>query len=203
MDTRENLLQRLRDKGITDTNVLQAMARVPRHEFVRPEQVNRAYEDRPLPIDCGQTISQIYIVALMTSLLQIGATDTVLEIGTGCGYQTAVLAELAKAVFTVEYHAQLAEHARSRLETLGYANIHVQVGDGHEGWAEHAPYQAIIVTAAASAIPTTLTDQLAIGGRLVAPIGNPHTEQTLERWIRRDHGFDKSQHGVVKFVPLL
>ncbi len=197
------LLQELRAKGITNSKVLQALADVPRHEFVQREFADFAYEDRPLPIDCGQTISQIYIVALMTSLLQISPEDTVLEIGTGSGYQTAVLAKLANFVCTVEYHSSLAAQARQRLDGLGFTNVHYRVGDGRTGWDEYAPYDGIIVTAATTTVPKALADQLQDGGRLIAPIGNPSTEQALERWIRRPDGFEKSSHGIVKFVPLL
>lgn len=203
MEERNRWIQDLARKGITDTAVLRALKEVPRHEFVPSELRSMAYEDRPLPIDCGQTISQIFIVALMTSLLQIRPEHTILEVGTGSGYQTAILARLAKQVYTVECFAPLSEQAQERLQRLGYSNISCRIGDGYAGWAEASPFDGIIVTAAVSAISPSWREQLAIHGRMVVPVGDIFTVQTLECWHRLDNGFDKSTHGEVRFVPLL
>ncbi len=172
------MVEYLRRQGITDPRVLAAMGRVPRHLFV-PEPLREwSYEDRPLPIGHEQTISQPYIVALMTEALALEGTEKVLEIGTGSGYQTAILCELSREVFSIERIPELAEGARRRLEELGYGNVHVRVGDGTLGWPEEAPFDRIIVTGALPRIPDPLWEQLAEGGRLVAPIG-PRGEQFL------------------------
>jgi len=164
---------------VRDARVLEALRQTPRHRFVPPELVPNAYEDRPLPIGYGQTISQPYIVARMTELLQPRPEHRVLEIGTGSGYQAAVLAPLVAEVFTIEIIAPLGNAARERLRQLGYANIQVRVGDGYYGWPEKAPFDAIIVTAAANHIPPPLVEQLKPGGRMVIPVGNPFQTQTL------------------------
>src|SRR3989442_3437085 len=158
--------QQLRQRGIRDERVLQAMATIPRHLFVPPALRSRAYDDGPLPIGAGQTISQPYIVALMSESLLLTGAETVLEVGTGSGYQAAVLSRLAKRVYSIEILPQLAKTARSRLTALGYDNVRVVVGDGNQGWAPGSPYDAIIVTAAAPQVPPALLDQLAEGGRL-------------------------------------
>jgi protein-L-isoaspartate(D-aspartate) O-methyltransferase len=161
----------LRDRGIENERVLAAMSQVPRHQFVDSSWKDLAYSDRPLPIGHNQTISQPYIVAYMSEAAEISPNDKVLEIGTGCGYQAAVLGELAREVYSIEVIPQLADSARQILSKLNYQNIEVKAGDGYQGWAEHAPYNAIIVTAAPKQIPQPLIDQLAINGKLVIPVG--------------------------------
>src|SRR5512140_1240827 len=158
-------------RGLRDEDVLAAMRSVPRHLFVPDEGAAEAYADTPLPIGLGQTISQPYMVALMTSLLEVDVRSRVLEIGAGSGYQTAVLAEVAGEVFAIERLAPLAERARSVLDRLGYANVHMAIGDGARGWHEQAPFQGILVAAAADGVPPELLGQLADGGRLVVPVG--------------------------------
>jgi protein-L-isoaspartate(D-aspartate) O-methyltransferase len=162
-------------KKALDPRVMQAMRHVLRHEFVPSDMAAVAYRNEPLPIGFGQTISQPYIVALMTDLLRLGEEDIVLEVGTGCGYQTAVLSELVKQVYTVEMVKQLGEQAKARLARLGYENVEFKIGDGSYGWKEHAPYDAIIVTAAARATPDALVEQLRPGGRMAIPIGTPYS----------------------------
>ena len=193
----------IEEKGIKDQRVLTAMANVPRHRFVLPDDLSYAYEDSPLPIGYGQTISQPYIVALMTELLELKDTDRVLEVGTGSGYQTAVLAEIAEQVYTIEIIPPLAEKARNTLEALGYTNIQFMTGDGYYGWAEAAPFEAIIVTAAHEEIPPPLQKQLAEGGRLVLPVGSANAIQILWRVIRQNSSYSKENHGFVRFVPFL
>ncbi|MCD6363066.1 MAG: protein-L-isoaspartate(D-aspartate) O-methyltransferase [Synergistetes bacterium] len=189
-------------RGIKDERVLRAMMRVPRHLFVPEEYRERAYDDHPLPIGEGQTISQPYIVALMTSLLDLKGNEKVLEIGTGSGYQAAILAELAKEVYSVERIPALAVKAAETLEKLGYKNVRVKVGDGTLGWEENAPYDAIIVTAAAPKVPTPLIKQLKIGGRLVIPIGERFI-QSLYKYVKREDGsLDGEDFGGCVFVPL-
>ena len=184
--------------------VFAAMAAVPRHAFVPAADRSSAYANRPLPIGHGQTISQPYIVAIMTDLLDAGPSDRVLEIGTGCGYQTAVLAEVAGEVFSIEVIPDLAEAARKRLDDLGYANIHVRCGDGRRGWPEEAPFDGIIVTAAPLTIPPALVEQLAVGGRLVLPVGASGGAQSLLRCERRLDGTLAQQDVLpVAFVPLV
>jgi protein-L-isoaspartate(D-aspartate) O-methyltransferase len=177
---------------------------VPRHLFVRPEDAAYAYADAPRPIGCGQTISQPFIVALMTDLARVGPGDRVLEVGTGSGYQTAVLARLAAEVWSVESLEPLARAAGERLARLGYTNVHQRVGDGWDGWPEHAPYAAIVVTAAASELPQALVAQLAPGGRLVIPIGPAGREQEL-RLCEKDAAGALHSRAVlpVAFVPLV
>jgi protein-L-isoaspartate(D-aspartate) O-methyltransferase len=183
--------------------VIGAMEKVLRHRFVPPGQAGSAYENRPLPIGHGQTISQPYIVALMTELLEPKREDVILEIGTGSGYQAAVLAELVARVHTIEIVPQLYESARSRLEQLGYRNVELKLGDGYYGWAEHAPYDGIIVTAAANSIPPPLIHQLKPGGRMVIPVGAPFQMQDLIL-LRKDAKGKVTTTSIlpVAFVPL-
>jgi protein-L-isoaspartate(D-aspartate) O-methyltransferase len=186
-----------------DPRVLEAMSRVPRHSFVPANLEDAAYENRPLPIGHGQTISQPFIVALMTDLMKLNAGDTVLEIGTGSGYQAAILAELVKSVYTIEIVEPLGEAARARLAALGYRNAEVRVGDGYYGWEAHAPFDAIMVTAAASHIPPPLVRQLKPGGRMVVPVGSPFLTQYLMLVEKRpDGGVTSRQILPVRFVPL-
>ncbi len=183
--------------------VLAAMNKVPRHRFVPADMEPHAYENRPLPIGNGQTISQPFIVALMTDLLDLKPADKVLEIGTGCGYQAAVLGELAREVYTIEIVAPLAEDAAARLAALGYRNVNARSGDGYQGWPEHAPFDAIIVTAAAPAVPPALIEQLKPGGRLVIPVGAQWSGQQL-LVIEKDADGKTTTRDVlaVRFVPL-
>lgn len=195
--------QQIRARGVADKRVLSAMARVPRHEFVPVEQGPYAYEDRPLPIGEGQTISQPYIVALMTELLELEAGDRVLEIGTGSGYQAAILAELTPHVYTIEILPKLAQRAEQTLRRLGYRQVKVNAGDGYLGWPEHAPFDAIIVTCAPERVPEPLREQLKDGGRMVIPVGPQWTGQTL--YLLRKQGGDLEQKAVipVRFVPMV
>ena len=191
-------------RGIRDKSVIQAMREVPRESFL-PEDMERfAYDDGPLPIEAGQTISQPYIVAYMIEALELQGTERVLEIGTGSGYAAAVLSRCAAEVYTVERIGSLAESARSRLQSLGYANVTVHPGDGTLGWQEHAPYQAIVVTAGAPEVPGALLSQLAPQGRLVIPVGPTQHLQTLVR-VRRmgEHDFRREELCPVRFVPLI
>jgi protein-L-isoaspartate(D-aspartate) O-methyltransferase len=190
-------------EGITDPATLEAMRRVPRHEFVPQEQRRPAYRNQPLAIGHGQTISQPYIVAYMTEALDLQASDRVLEIGAGSGYQAAVLAEIVDQVYTVEIIEPLATSARERLRRLGYDNVTVRQGDGYYGWPEHAPFDAIIVTAAAGHIPRPLLEQLKPGGRLVIPIGPVYAVQSLVLARRDDDGEVRTQQLLpVRFVPM-
>lgn len=200
--TRERLLQRLREQGISNEAVLGAIRDVPRHLFVDEALASRAYEDTPLPIGHGQTISQPYIVARMTELLFRQTTPArVLEVGTGSGYQAAVLATLGAEVYTVERLEPLYRGARKRFRDLGYRDVHSTLSDGGWGWAEFAPYDAIIVTAAAAELPAALLDQLRTPGRLIAPIGND--EQQLRLIERRPEGDISERLELVRFVPLV
>lgn len=189
--------------GIEDEAVIDALREVPRHEFVPPEFLDQAYANHPLPIGYGQTISQPYIVALMTQELEVDEGDRVLEIGTGSGYQAAVLAELGLDVYTVEVISALASAAEDRLARLGYDRVHVRTADGYDGWADHAPYDAIIVTAAPDHVPRPLLSQLADGGVLVIPVGPPGGYQELWKIRRMGTDFDSSSLGGVTFVPLV
>jgi protein-L-isoaspartate(D-aspartate) O-methyltransferase len=184
--------------------VMAAMAKVPRHEFVPQDQKRNAYQDRPLPIGHGQTISQPFIVALMTDLMEIKPTDRVLEVGTGSGYQAAVLAELAAAVYTIEIVEPLARQATERLRGLGYRNVTTRAGDGYQGWAEHAPFDSIMVTAAPSVVPQPLLDQLKPGGRLVVPVGGQFAGQSLMVVEKLPDGRTTRRSVLpVRFVPLV
>ncbi|MCX7681508.1 MAG: protein-L-isoaspartate(D-aspartate) O-methyltransferase [Anaerolineae bacterium] len=198
------VIETIERRGITDERVLKAMRTVPRHLFVPEDQRDHAYGDYPLPIGYGQTISQPYIVALMTQLLELKEGDKVLEIGTGSGYQAAILAEIPGVeVYTIEIIPALAKSARERLESLGYTSIHCKEGDGYYGWPEHAPFDAIIVTAAPDHVPQPLVDQLAEGGRLVIPVGPPGSYQTLWKFVKRPGGeLQAFNMGGVAFVPL-
>ncbi len=191
-------------KNALDPRVMAVMARVPRDKFVPPEMKAAAFDNGPLPIGHGQTISQPYIVALMTDLVQPQPDHVILEVGTGSGYQTAVLSELCRQVYSVEVVAALSEAAAARLQRLGYANVETRIGNGYQGWPEHAPYDGIIVTAAASHIPQPLLDQLKPGGRLVIPVGLPYSYQEL-MLVRKDaQGATHSQSVLgVAFVPLI
>jgi len=189
-------------RGIRDQLILDAMRTVPRHSFVQPEYHNLAYTDGPLPIGNSQTISQPYIVALMTELLALKGHERVLEIGTGSGYQAAVLAYVAREVHTIERYANLADYAARILKDLGLENIYVHIGDGTLGFPDYAPYSAIIVTAAAPSVPKSLLDQLEDGGRLVIPVGG-RGGQVLERWLRDGKDFKHEDIIPVAFVPLI
>jgi len=192
--------EQLLARDITDPRVVSAMRRVPRDRFVPPDQRQRAYEDRPLPIGYRQTISQPYIVAYMTQALRLTPDAKVLEVGTGSGYQAAVLAELAAAVYSIEIVPQLAERARDTLAELGYANVQVRQGDGYAGWPEQAPFDAIMVTAAPDHVPQPLVDQLALGGRLIIPVGQDR--QTLTILTRTEDGIEQDTTLPVLFVPM-
>lgn len=194
--------EQIEARGVTDRRVLEAMRRVPRHLFMPPEYRDAAYSDGPLPIGHGQTISQPYIVAYMTALLHLKGDEKVLEIGTGSGYQAAVLAHLAREVHTVERIPALADRAEGLLRRLGLTNVTVHRGDGTLGLPEFAPYDAILVTAAAPKVPQSLLDQLADGGRLVIPVGS-HGVQYLERWRRLGEEFRRQVLDAVAFVPLI
>ncbi len=184
-------------------HVMEAMGKIPRHEFVPAHLRRSAYKNRPLPIGYGQTISQPYIVALMTDLLDVDEDDVVLEIGTGSGYQAAILAELVEKVYTIEIVRELGEQAKGRLKRLGYQNVEVRVGDGYYGWEEHAPFDGIIVTAAANHIPPPLTKQLKPGGRMIIPVGSPFMTQQLILVKKKKDGKIKTMQVLpVIFVPL-
>ncbi len=199
---REMVERQLRKRGIRDERVLAAMLSVPRHEFIPVELASEAYTDRPLPIGHGQTISQPFMVAAMAEALELSGGERVLEIGTGSGYQAAVLSLLAGEVYTIEMHEDLAVESAERLRRLGYANVHVHVGDGTLGWPDEAPFVAIIVTAAAPDVPPPLAAQLAEGGRLIVPVGSPD-EQRLLRVEKRDDAFTQRALYHCRFVPLL
>jgi protein-L-isoaspartate(D-aspartate) O-methyltransferase len=202
-DQRVAMVERqLRRRGITDAAVLAAMMAVPRHEFVPQEYCSQAYEDLPLPIGGGQTISQPYIVAAMTVALRLQPNDRVLEIGTGCGYQAAVLARLTKEVFTIERRPELASGASTRLARLGYANAHVHCGDGTLGLPEFAPFDAILVAAAAPAVPKPLLAQLAEGGRMILPVGDAD-HQELQLIEKHGDNFPARMLEGCRFVPLV
>lgn len=190
-------------RGVRDARVLEALRRIPRHLFVPPAEAAQAYEDHPLPIGEGQTISQPYIVALMTESLALRGDETVLEIGSGSGYQTAVLAALCRRVVAIERHAALAERAAATLARLGVGNVTLHVGDGSRGWPDDAPYDAILVAAGAPTVPAALRDQLAVGGRLVLPVGSDRDQTLL--LITRDatDAFTSRALGAVTFVPLV
>jgi protein-L-isoaspartate(D-aspartate) O-methyltransferase len=192
----------IKGRGIADRKVLEVMAAVPRHLFVEEGQRDAAYADHPLPIGEGQTISQPYVVALMTEVLRLKPTDRVLEIGTGSGYQAAVLAGIVKEVYTIEIRQVLAERATKRLKDLGYRNVKVAYGDGYYGWKEYAPFDAIIITAFANHVPPPLLRQLKEGGRLVLPLGNTFYYQTLTLLTKKREATEVRQIIPVSFVPM-
>jgi protein-L-isoaspartate(D-aspartate) O-methyltransferase len=201
--TRDRLVQRLRDQGITNAVVLDRIRNVPRHIFVDEAIASRAYEDTALPIGFGQTISQPYIVARMTEALLNGPPlENVLEVGTGCGYQTAVLAPLVERLYSIERIEGLQKRARVRVKELGIRNVRFKVGDGTRGWRTQAPFDGILVAAAPLVVPEELLAQLALHGRLVVPVGAEGNQQLL-RFVRREQGFEKQPLGAVSFVPLL
>ncbi len=191
----------IRNRGVADPRVLKAMEEVPRHRFVPGNQVSGAYDDHPLPIGYGQTISQPYIVALMTECVRLEPEDRVLEVGTGSGYQAAILSRLVEKVFSIEIIEPLGLAARERLKDLGYSNVEVRIGDGYRGWPEEAPFDAVIVTAAPDTIPQPLIDQLADGGRMVIPVGAYYQELIL---LSKKNGKIKQRSiASVRFVPMV
>ena len=200
---RLRLLMELRRAGIGDARVLGAIERTPREKFVPVSFQDQAYENVALPIAEGQTVSQPYVVALMTEKLEVGDRHKVIEIGTGSGYQTAVLARLCRRVFSIERHRDLSRDAERRFGELRLRNIVCRFGDGTKGWPEQAPYDRVMVTAAAAQIPTVLIEGLAPGGVLVAPVGEDHRDQQLLRIRRNDTGFSTEDLGLVRFVPLV
>jgi protein-L-isoaspartate(D-aspartate) O-methyltransferase len=195
--------RQLRANGIADPRVLAAMRKVPRHLFVPAGQQPAAYADRPLPIGFGQTISQPYVVAFMTEALAPAPNDTVLEIGTGSGYQAAILGELAAAVYSIEIVPELAERARATLDAAGYRHVHVRAGDGYRGWPERAPFPRIIVTAAPEAVPPALVEQLAMGGTMVLPVGPRDGAQELRILRKTERGLLTERSLPVRFVPMV
>ncbi|MGB7846224.1 MAG: protein-L-isoaspartate(D-aspartate) O-methyltransferase [Candidatus Acidiferrum sp.] len=202
-ELREAMVQtQLRKRGVKDERVLLAMTAVPRHEFVPPQSTGAAYADEPLAIGSGQTISQPYIVAAMTEALRLRGRERVLEIGTGCGYQTAVLSLLSQEVYSIEYRPELAQSAAERLQRLGYQNVHVHCGDGSLGLKEFAPYDAILVAAAAPSMPAPLLEQLNEGGRMIAPIGAEEHQQLL-LLTRHGNDYASERRAGCRFVPLL
>jgi protein-L-isoaspartate(D-aspartate) O-methyltransferase len=192
--------EQIAPRGVTDPRVIAAMKSVPRHRFVPPDQVPHAYEDRPLPIGSDQTISQPYIVALMSELAEITPAERVLEVGTGSGYQAAVLAAMGAEVYSIEIVADLARSATALLRRLGYPKVHVRHGDGYAGWPEHAPFDAVVVTAAPPRIPEPLKQQLRVGGKLVAPVGRGYQELVVV--TRTQTGFVQRTSIPVRFVPM-
>jgi protein-L-isoaspartate(D-aspartate) O-methyltransferase len=197
------LLMELRQLGVHDARVLAAIERVPREAFVPPQFLDQAYENTALPIGEGQTISQPLVVALMTEAMRVDKRMKVLEVGTGSGYQTAVLAKLARRVYTIERHANLLADAEARLRMLRITNYTARAGDGSKGWPEQAPFPRILVTAAAAAVPQTLVEQLEIGGFMVIPVGDRPTDQAVLRVTRTDTGFTSENLFPVRFVPLV
>jgi len=202
-ETKMQFLFALRSKGVTDSKVLSAMENIDRGPFVRGIFSERAYEDMPLPIACGQTISQPSVVGIMTQALQVNSRDKVLEVGTGSGYQAAILAKLARRVYTVERHQRLVREARAVFDEIGLVNITAMTADGSHGWPDQAPFDRIIVTAAAEDPPGPLLAQLKIGGIMVVPVGQSDAVQTLIRVRRGENGYDYDEIRPVRFVPLL
>ncbi len=199
---REMVRAQIESRGLRDLRVLEAMREVPRHEFVPEALQDGAYEDHPLPIGAGQTISQPYIVAVMLEHLALQPTDRALEVGTGSGYATALLSRLCDEVYSIERHAELAAHARTTLARLGCTNVKIRVGDGSQGWPEHAPFDVILVSAATSEIPPSLCAQLAEGGRMIVPVGSPASQEL--QLIRRVNGrSDVQTLEGCRFVPLV
>lgn len=199
---RKRLIEELRRKGISDERVLEAMNRVPRHIFMDDAFLRHAYQDKAFPIDAGQTISQPYTVAVQTILLDVGKRDKVLEIGTGSGYQAAILAEMGVKVYTIERHRELYRKAQVLLNSLGY-HVHFFLGDGYGGQPKYGPYDGILITAATSEVPDKLLKQLRTGGRLVVPLGE-HDSQVMTRYVRTgEDEYDITTHGCFVFVPML
>jgi protein-L-isoaspartate(D-aspartate) O-methyltransferase len=198
----ERLIKILASKGITDDRVLAAFRTVPRHLFVDGAMYAQAYDDNALPIGCGQTISQPFVVALMTQLLNLGKDNKILEIGTGSGFQAAILAQFSRRVYTIERQRALADAARKRLREMGYENIVFKQGDGSAGWMQHAPFDRIIVTAGAPVVPEVLVEQLAINGRMVIPVGD-RFHQELRVYEKSGDGVLSHDEGGVIFVPLI
>lgn len=198
---RRAMVALIRSRGVSDENVLTAMLKVHRHVFVSPDLQSDAYGDHPLPIGSGQTISQPYIVAYMTEAASISKSERVLEIGTGSGYQAAVLAEVAKEVYSIEIVAPLADRARSLLRNLGYTNVEVRTGNGYLGWPEKAPFDAILVTAAPDEIPKALVEQLAVGGKMVVPVGTNLQEMVIV--TKNKDGVTEKKTIAVRFVPMV
>jgi protein-L-isoaspartate(D-aspartate) O-methyltransferase len=198
-----DLIMKFRNQGIRDVRVLEAIEKVPREMFVPPSYALEAYADHALPIDCGQTISQPFVVAFMTDRLKVAKRMKVLEVGTGSGYQTAILAMLSRRVYTIERHRQLLGDAMDRLETLKLGNVTSMVGDGSKGWPAQAPFERIIVTAAAREVPPALLEQLAVNGLMVIPVETPENRQELKRITRRPSGYETESLLNVRFVPLV
>ena len=200
---RQGMVERqIRKRGVRSRRVLSAMEKIPRHRFVPENSYDHAYEDSPLSIGKGQTISQPYMVAVMTECAAPEPDDRVLEVGTGSGYQTAILAELVREVYSIERIPELAERAEGLLSRLGYENVSIRVDDGSEGWSEKAPFDAIIVTAGAPSVPKILIDQLAIGGRMVVPVGDRHS-QDLIKITKDEKGVHETNLGGCRFVKLV
>ncbi len=203
-DSREQMLeQQIRARGIDSPSVLQAMQAVPREEFVPEEVRQMAYHDGPLPIEAGQTISQPFIVALMIDAANIQPDDRVLEVGAGSGYAAAVVGQIANVVYAIERHAELAKLAAERVRRLNYHNIIIKAGDGSNGWLEHSPFDAILVPARAAQVPQPLKAQLAIGGRLIIPVGKEHSQHLLRIERVAEQEFVEQDLGAVRFVPLV
>jgi len=203
VEERERMVEsHLKGRDIIDQKVLEAMGRVPRHRFVDKSLWDVAYADQPLPIGEGQTISQPYVVALMTQSLELDGSERVLEIGTGSGYQAAILAEICEEVYTIEIKEGLAEGAEETLRALGYKNVHVKWADGYFGWEEHAPFDAIIVTCAVDHVPPYLTEQLGDGGRIIMPLGSPKYYQTLTLVRKQNDELTVAYITTVRFVPM-
>lgn len=196
------VLKQLISRDVVDKTVLAAFSKIPRHLFVSRDYQSSAYNDCPLPIGFDQTISQPYMVAFMTQLLRLKGGERVLEIGTGSGYQAAILAELGADVFTVELVPELSERARALIESLGYRKVYFRIGDGNMGWSDHAPFDAITVTCAPETVPQSLIEQLKVGGRLVVPIGPQHQAQTLTVFTKTEKGLSQKHEGGCFFVPM-
>ena len=203
-ELREQMVKtQIENRGISDPEVLNAFRKVNRHLFVLPEYISRAYGDYPLPVEEGQTISQPYIVAYMTEMLNLKSTDKILEIGTGSGYQAAILAEICDTVYTIEIFEKLGEKAKSVFKDLGYNNILVKIGDGYKGWSEHAPFDAIIVTCSPTHVPEPLQLQLAEGGRMIIPVGKNSTVQQLVLLEKKNGKIVQKSALPVRFVPMI
>ena len=194
----------IRRRGLSDTALLAAFQAVPREEFISPEYADQAYADSPLPIESGQTISQPYIVALTVDAARVRPGDKVLEVGAGSGYAAAILGQMAREVVAIERHPELAKLARERMQRLGYANVRILEGDGTRGCPDEAPFDAIVAAASGSHVPQVLIDQLRPSGRIVMPVGDPHTIQSLVKLTKRDDGsIEREDLGAVRFVPLI